>query len=145
MLCSKASLYYYYVKLGFDIPLILSSSVLTYINSNNDDKLTSIMKVVNPVSNIVTAIFLGIHNIFQFESKSTQLKNSCIKFQKLNQLIENKIANNCTNEDTVTNIMELYDNIQEDCMTIPVHICKSVKKKYFENSENNIKNKRILQ
>jgi len=141
ILCSKASLYYYYTKLGFDIPLILSSSVLTYINSNNDEKLIIYMKIINPIFNIITAILLGVHNIFQFESKSTQLKSNSIKFQKLNQLIENKIANNCITEDVVTNIIEQYDNIQEDCMNIPKHICKSVKKKYVEN---NCTNKRKL-
>jgi len=130
ILCSKASRYYNYWKLGFALPLILTSTVLTYINANNDENMLEAMTIVNPVFNMLTAILLGIQNVFKFESKSNEFKNSCLKFQKLSHLIENKIITKQVSEDFVTNIIQQYDDIQEDAMDIPNFICNSVRQIY---------------
>ena len=131
ILCSRASRYYNYWKLSFALPLILTSTVLTYINSNNDPQLENAMKIVNPVFNMLTAILLGIQNVFKFESKSNDFKSSCFKYQKLCHQIEAKLLNTQDiNEDFITNIVTSYDNIQEDCMDIPNFICNSVRSLY---------------
>lgn len=130
ILCSRASRYYNYWKLGFALPLILTSTVLTYINANDNDAMMSAMKIVNPVFNMITAILLGIQNVFKFESKSNEFKNSCLKFQKLSHLIENKIIKKDVGEDFITNIIQQYDDIQEDAMDIPNFICNGVRKLY---------------
>lgn len=130
VLCSKTSRYYNYWKLGFALPLILTSTVLTYINANDNANMMEAMKIVNPTFNMITAILLGIQNVFKFESKSNEFKNSCLKFQKLSHLIENKIIKKDFGEDFITNIIQQYDDIQEDCMDIPHWICNSVRKEY---------------
>jgi len=130
VLCSRASRYYNYWKLGFALPLILTSTVLTYINANDNTNMMEAMKIVNPVFNMITAILLGIQNVFKFESKSNEFKNSCLKFQKLSHLIENKIIKRDVGEDFITNVIQQYDDIQEDCMDIPNFLCNSVRKTY---------------
>lgn len=131
VLCSKSSRYYNYLKLAFQLPLILTSTVLTYINSNNNPDMENAMKIVNPVFNMLTAIILGIQNIFKFESKSNEYRQSCIKFQKLSHQIEAKLLKKQEiNEDFIASIILQYDSIQEDCMDIPSHICNSVRNEY---------------
>jgi len=130
VLCSKASRYYNYWKLGFSMPIIITSTILTYINSNNNPDMENAMKVVNPVFNMLVAILVGIGNIFKFESKSNEYRNACVKFQKLSHLIENKILTKEVTEDFLTNIIQQYDDVQEDCMDIPNFICNNIRKTY---------------
>lgn len=131
LLCSKTSRYYNYMKMGFAMPLILTSTALTYINSNNDPSMQDAMRFINPIFNMITAIILGIQNVFKFETKSNQYKQNCIKFQKLSHQIEAKMLNKQDiNEDFITSIIMQYDNIQEECMDLPSHICNSIRKEF---------------
>jgi len=131
LLCSKTSRYYNYMKLGFAMPLILTSTALTYINSNNDPSMQDAMRFINPIFNMITAIILGVQNVFKFETKSNQYKQNCIKFQKLSHQIEAKMLNKQDiNEDFITSIIMQYDNIQEECMDLPSHICNAVRKEF---------------
>lgn len=131
VLCSKASRYYNYLRLTFAMPLILTSTVMSYLNGINEETMVDKLKIVNSVFNITTAVLLAIQNIFKFESKSNEYKQSCSKFQKLSHQIEAKLLKKQEiNDDFITSIINQYDNIQEDCMDIPSHICNAVRREY---------------
>lgn len=127
VLCSKASSYYNMLKYGFQLPLILTSTVMTYINANNDESMAENMKIVNPVFNLITAVLLSINNMFKFESKANDFKNNSIKFQKLSHLIEQKILKNDISDDFIQSIISQYDTIVENCLDVPHHICNNTR------------------
>lgn len=130
VLCQKSASYYNKWKYALQLPLILTSTILTYINSNNDENMMEAMRVVNPVFNLSTAILLAMNNMLKFESKSNEFKNNAIKFQKLSHLIEQKMIENNINQDFINSIITQYDNISENCHDVPGHICKVVHDTY---------------
>jgi hypothetical protein len=128
VLCQKSSSYFNRLKYALQLPLIVTSTVLTYINSNNDENMLEAMRIVNPIFNLTTAILLAVNNMFKFESKANDFKNNGIKFQKLSHLIEQKMLEspNNINQDLINSIITQFDNITENCTDVPGHICRSV-------------------
>jgi hypothetical protein len=63
VLCAKSSSFFNRWKYALQLPLIITSTVLTYINSNQDEHMVDAMKVVNPVFNLFTAILLALNNM----------------------------------------------------------------------------------
>lgn len=131
VICQKTSSYYNKLKYALQLPLIITSTVLTYINSNDDDSTASAMKVVNPVFNLTTALLLAVNNLLKLESKANDFKNNGIKFQKLSHLIEQKVLERNINQDLINSVITQYDNISENSMdNIPNHICAYVRTLY---------------
>lgn len=130
VLCQKTASYYNQWKYVLQLPLIITSTVLTYVNSNQDENMASAMRVVNPVFNLLTAILLALNNMLKLESKSNDFKNNGIKFQKLSHLIEQKLLEGEINNDFVNSVITQYDNVSETCHDVPNHICKRVHNSY---------------
>lgn len=132
VLCIQASRYYNILKYTFQMPIIITSSVLSILNgSTGDENIDKHMKIINTVFNITTALILSVNNTFRFEAKGNDFKNSAIKFQKLSHLIESKILESDTiNHDFINSIVSSYDNITEGIDDIPSHICKRVRAEY---------------
>ena len=130
VLCSKSSSFFNRWKYALQLPLIITSTVLTYINSNQDENMMDAMKVVNPVFNLFTAILLALNNMLKLESKANDFKNNGIKFQKLSHLIEQKQLEGDINNDFINSVITQYDNITENCYEIPRHICNTVHNLY---------------
>ena len=101
VLCSKTSSFYNRWKYALQLPLIITSTVLTYVNSNQDESMMEHMKIVNPIFNLMTAILLALNNMLKLESKSNEMKNNSVKFQKLCHLIEQKLLENNVNNDFI--------------------------------------------
>lgn len=133
VLCQKTSSYYNKWKYVLQLPLIITSTVLTYVNSNSDENMIEHMKIVNPVFNLMTAILLALNNMLKLESKSNDFKNNGIKFQKLSHLIEQKQLEGDFNNDFVNSVITQYDNISENCHEVPNHICKRIHETYARN------------
>ena len=130
VLCSKTSSFYNRWKYALQLPLIITSTVLTYVNSNQDENMAEHMKIVNPVFNLMTAILLALNNMLKLESKANDFKNNGIKYQKLCHLIEQKLLENDVNNDFMNSVITQYDNISENCHEIPSHISKQVHNTY---------------
>ena len=130
VLCSKTSSFFNKWKYALQMPLIITSTVLTYINSNQDESMMDAMKVVNPIFNLLTAILLALNNMLKLESKANDFKNNGIKFQKLSHLIEQKQLEGDINNDFINSVITQYDNISENCHEIPNHISKAVHNTY---------------
>jgi hypothetical protein len=130
VLCSKTSSFYNRWKYALQLPLIITSTVLTYVNSNQDENMAEHMKIVNPVFNLMTAILLALNNMLKLESKANDFKNNGIKYQKLCHLIEQKLLENDINNDFMNSVITQYDNVSENCHEIPNHISKQVHNTY---------------
>jgi len=132
VLCIQASRYYNILKYTFQLPIIITSSVLSILNgSTGDDNIDKHMKIINTVFNITTALILSINNVFKFETKANDFKNSAMKLQKLSHIIESKLLESDTiNHDFINSIVSSYDNITEAIDDIPGHICKRVRAEY---------------
>lgn len=130
-LCTQTSRHYNTLKYCFQVPLIITSTVLSIFNSNVDTDMGNSLKIVNPIFNILTALLLSINNAFRFESKSDQFKHHAIKFQKLSSLIESKMVEGDITKDFITVVINTYDGITEGINDdIPSHICARVHKLY---------------
>ena len=130
VLCSKTSSFYNRWKYALQLPLIITSTVLTYVNSNQDDSMREHMKIVNPIFNLITAILLALNNMLKLESKANEMKNNSVKYQKLCHLIEQKLFEDSVNNDFINSVITQYDNISENCHEIPSHISKQVHNTY---------------
>ena len=132
VLCIQASNFNNILKYTFQMPIIITSSVLSILNGNTDDEnIDKHMKIIHTVFNITTALILSINNVFKFETKENDVKNSAIKLQKLTHIIESKIIETDTiNHDFINSIVSSYDNITEGIDDIPSHICKRVRAEY---------------
>jgi hypothetical protein len=131
VLCIQASRYYNFLKYTFQMPIIITSSVLSILNgSTGDENIDKNMKIINTIFNILTALILSINNTFRFEAKGNDFKNTAIKFQKLSHTIESKILEGDINHDFINSIVSTYDNITENIDDIPSHICKRVRAEY---------------
>ena len=87
VLCIQASRYYNILKYTFQMPIIITSSVLSILNgSTGDENIDKHMKIINTVFNITTALILSVNNVFKFEGlnelnkiiKSYKLKNTFV-------------------------------------------------------------------
>ena len=131
ILCIQSARYFNYLKYMFQLPIIITSSVLSILNgTTGDENVDKHMKIINTIFNITTALVLSINNTFRFESRANNFKSAAQKLQKLSHLIESKILENSINHDFIENIVSTYDNITEGIDDVPSHICKRVKAEY---------------
>ena len=115
ILCTQSSEYFSFLRSMVNIPLILSSSVMTVLNSmsesNNDN-----MKYVNIILNAWTSLILSMIGNFKISEQETNFKSIAVKMNKLTHKIEDSLTNdidNCTTEHIRTIINE-YDSLNEN-------------------------------
>jgi len=137
ILCEECSIFYSRIKNIVNIPLILSSSIMTVLNSGSFDP--NEMKIPNIVLNAATALLLSLINNFKLPEKIQNFKNIGIKMNKLCHAIEDKLSNdinNC-NHELIRQFINEYDTLNEN-LDYPYieYVKNSVKKRYL--------NKRVL-
>jgi len=132
LLCELSYGFYSFLYQLIIFPTILSSSILTVLNSSEIDK--DIIKIINIVVNGVNTILLAINSNFKLNERYTHFKNMKIKFNALNHRIEtdkNKKLNDCNYIINIDDIINNFDNLYNDlCYQFPEHIKKKVIKKY---------------
>ena len=111
LLCSKANIYWSMVKFAFNIPLVLTSSVMCIINSVSDDANT--VKIPNIVVNAISVLIISLNN-------SIKASEKCDLFRRLSQqflLLAGQIEND--NEITDSDFQSIalkYENLINDCL-----------------------------
>lgn len=125
----KSEILYSRLTLLFKLPIILTSSALSIINSNFDGET---MKSINIIFNIITAVILAVSSYMSFDKKVQEFQQAKRKYIKLSSEIEAKLLSNDILEETfVFSIIDKYNNIDENLdYEIPSHILKSTRRKY---------------
>ena len=128
----QAFSFYNMLKYCFNLPLIITSSLMSVLNSNNnqdDDR----MKILNISFNIFTALMLVINNNLKFESRADHFKTLQMKFLKLTHQIEKiNMDDEVLDKHIINEIRMQYDAIVESiAYEIPTHICKTVRAQYM--------------
>tara|TARA_B110000003_G_scaffold67358_1_gene68281 strand:- start:1226 stop:1870 length:645 start_codon:yes stop_codon:yes gene_type:complete len=114
-----------------NIPLILSSTTLAILNSAS---LTGEqMKIPNIVINSITGLTLALVNNFKINDKVSAFKNLGTKMTKLNNRIEEAIANdvNSITSEKLNVFIKEYETLNETCdYNFPTRIKKNIYLKY---------------
>ena len=125
----RAERFYNNMKMLFKMPIILTSSAMSIVNSNFDGET---LKSVNIVFNILTGVILAVGTAWQFEAKQQEFCNAKKKFIKLSCEIEGKqLSDEKIDPMYVNSIIERYNNIEENLdYDIPSFILKSTRAKW---------------
>lgn len=132
LLCELSYGYYSFLYQMIIFPTILSSSVLTILNSSEIDK--DIIKIINVIVNGINTVLLAINSNFKLNDRSTHFKNMKIKFNALNHRIESDKNKKLIDANYIINIDEIinsFDNLYNDLSyQFPNHIKNKVINKY---------------
>ena len=130
ILCERSSEYYSHLKSIVNIPLIISSSIMTILNSGSFDAES--MKVPNIVINAMTVLLMSLINNFKVVEKCSNFKALTLKYQQLLHYIEDKLANDKNIDgENVREIVKLYDDLaSQNEFSIPNHIKNKIKQMY---------------
>jgi len=132
LLCELSYGYYSFLYQMVIFPTILSSSILTILNSSEIDK--DIIKIINIVVNGINTILLAINSNFKLNDRFNHFKNMKIKFNALNHRIEsdkNKKLNDANYNINIDEIINTFDNLYNDLSyQFPIHIKDKIIKKY---------------
>lgn len=130
ILTTKTNEYYSQIKQIISIPLIVSSSIMTILNSGTFDSES--MKIPNICINAVTALLISLINNYKIVEKQQTFRNLSLKYMNLLHDIEDKLINdNNIEPDEVRTIIKQYDDlISQTEYIIPSHVQKKVKNLY---------------
>jgi hypothetical protein len=113
LLCQKACNHWSLVKFIFQIPLILTSSVMCILNSFDDGKGN--MKIPNVVVNGVSVLLISYQSNLKVAEKVELFKNLSNSFLKLAHEIEGKSPEEL-DRNTVNILIEKYDSLITTCL-----------------------------
>ena len=132
LLCELSYNYYSFLYQMIIFPTILSSSILTILNSGEIDK--DIIKIINIIVNGINTILLAVNSNFKLNDRFNHFKNMKIKFNALNHKIEsdkNKKLNDANYNINIDEIINTFDNLYNDLSyQFPPHIKDKIIKKY---------------
>jgi hypothetical protein len=133
--CLLCELSFNYCTWFFQIrifPTILSSSILTILNTSEIDK--DIIKYINIIINGMNTMLLAINSNFKFNDRANHFKTMRIKFNALNHKIETLINKKKADETTSINVEEIiidFDNLYNDIQyQFPYKIKNKIIKKF---------------
>lgn len=131
ILLNKSHSYYGKLKTLYKIPIIITSSILSIVNSTNFDDEVAV-KYVNVSFNLLTAMILSLGSTLNLEEKYSNFLNCEKKMLKLSSLIEQKILEEEILEtEFVKNITSQYEGIVELIeYEIPLFIQRKVHNEY---------------
>jgi hypothetical protein len=131
VLCTKSCEYYSGIKSIINIPLIISSSLMTILNSGTfqPDEL----QIPNLVVNALTTLMISLINNFKVVEKASTFRQLGLKYMSLLHHIEDKINNDTDlSADDTREVIKQYDElISQNEYHIPNHIKKKVKALYI--------------
>lgn len=132
LLCELSYGFYSFLYQLIIFPTILSSSILTVLNSSEIDK--DKIKIINIIVNGINTILLAINSNFKLNDRYNHFKSMKIKFNALNHRIEtdkNKKLNDPNYIINVDDIINCFDALYNDLSyQFPSHIKDKVIKKY---------------
>ena len=131
ILCSQSAEYFSFLRSIINIPLILSSSTMTVLNSM--DEGNNNMKYDNIVLNAWTSLILSLVGNFKLPEQATNFSQIQVKMNKLCHQIEDKLTidlESCKIED-IRHFINDYDALYEQLdYSFPNFIKNRVKKVY---------------
>ena len=113
-LSSKGSSHWSFIKLLFQIPLILTSSVMCILNSFERDGESN-MRIANVVVNGCSVLILSLQNNLKVAEKVELFKNLSNQYLILSHAIEALEPEAITRE-MINNFTEKYDALQSQCL-----------------------------
>jgi len=132
ILCSQSSEHFSFLRSIVNIPLILSSSTMTVLNSMNEGTNDN-MKYANIILNAWTSLILSLVGNFKLPEQATNFSQIQVKMNKLTHQIEDKLTidiENCKIED-IRHFINEYDVLYEQLdYAFPNFIKNRVKKIY---------------
>ncbi len=134
ILCTQTGEFYSFICSMINVPLILSSSVMTIMNSLSNESSTIELKYANIALNTTTSMILTLIGNFKLAEKVTNFKNSEIKLNRLCHSIEDKLTNDIENTtiDHIRQFINEYDNLSENIdFPYPSFIKNRVKRTYL--------------
>ena len=132
ILCSQSAEHFSFLRSIVNIPLILSSSTMTVLNSmsESDDNR---MKFANIILNAWTSLILSLVGNFKLPEQATNFSQIQVKMNKLTHQIEDKLTidlESCKIED-IRQFINDYDMLYEQLdYSFPNFIKNRVKKIY---------------
>ena len=131
ILCSQSAEHFSFLRSIINIPLILSSSTMTVLNSM--DEGNNNMKYANIVLNTWTNLILSLVGNFKLPEQATNFSQIQVKMNKLCHQIEDKLTidlESCKIED-IRHFINDYDELYEQLdYSFPNFIKNRVKKIY---------------
>tara|TARA_B100000795_G_scaffold219317_1_gene173589 strand:+ start:4377 stop:4979 length:603 start_codon:yes stop_codon:yes gene_type:complete len=113
LLCTRTATYWSYVKMGFNIPLVFTSSAMCIINSISTDANT--VKIPNIVVNAISVLIMSLSNSIKSSEKFELFKKLSQQFMMLSQELE-ALEGDEPNLKEILNIANLkYENLIQDC------------------------------
>lgn len=112
VLCQKATQHWSLIKFIFQIPLIITSSVMCILNSFDNDNGN--MKIPNVVVNGASVLILALQNNLKVPEKVELFKNLSNNFLQLAHHIEGMEKDNLT-KNTINALTEKYDSLVIQC------------------------------
>lgn len=132
LLCELSYGFYSFLYQLIIFPTILSSSVLTILNSSEIDK--DMIKIINIIVNGINTVLLAINSNFKLNDRYNHFKSMKIKFNALNHRIESDKNKKLNDPNYVINVDEIitsFDGLYNDLVyQFPTHIKEKVIKKY---------------
>ena len=131
ILCAQSSEHFSFLRSMVNLPLIISSSVMTVLNSMSDN--SNEMKYANIVLNTWTSLILSLVGNFKLTEQAINFKQIEIKMNKLTHKIEDflSIDLESTKIEDIRAIINEYDSLNESLdFTYPNFIKSRVKKIY---------------
>jgi hypothetical protein len=113
ILCSQSAEHFSFLRSIINIPLILSSSTMTVLNSM--DEGNNNMKYANIVLNVWTSLILSLVGNFKLPEEATNFSQIQVKMNKLCHQIEDKLTidlESCKIED-IHHFINDYDALYE--------------------------------
>jgi hypothetical protein len=113
VLCQKATNHWSLIKFIFQIPLILTSSVMCILNSFDDG--TGNMKIPNVVVNGVSVLLISYQSNLKVAEKCELFKNLSNQFLQLAHDVEGRDHESMDRND-INNLIEKYDSFVVQCL-----------------------------
>ncbi len=128
ILCAQSSEHFEFLRSIINIPLILSSSVMTVMNNMNESNSNEI-KISNIVINTWTSLILSLVGNFKLTEQATNFKQIEIKMNKLTHILSIDLES--TKIEDIRAIINEYDVLNESLdFPFPNFIKNRVKKIY---------------
>jgi hypothetical protein len=132
ILCSQSAEHFSFLRSIVNIPIILSSSTMTVLNSMSEGSENN-MKYANIVLNAWTSLILSLVGNFKLPEQATNFAQIQVKMNKLTHQIEDKLTidlESCKIED-IRHFINEYDVLYEQLdYAFPNFIKNRVKKIY---------------
>jgi len=134
ILCSQSAEHFSFLRSIVNIPLILSSSTMTVLNSmDSTEGSNNNMKYANIILNAWTSLILSLVGNFKLPEQATNFSQIQVKMNKLCHQIEDKLTidlDSCKIED-IRHFISEYDSLYEQLdYSFPNFIKNRIKKIY---------------